>query len=97
MYDILLRIIPTADLSAAEADPALTSFLNGSITSGSRGISRSKKVLTADDPRCYDFEMATGSPLTLRREDRLELFFEGRGHGQAFDDHVVQGGAGDRV
>jgi hypothetical protein len=29
-------------------------------------------------------------PLTLRRKDRLELFFEARGHGQAFDDHVVQ-------
>ena len=24
--------------------------------------------------------------LTLRRKDRLELFFEGRGHRQAFDD-----------
>jgi hypothetical protein len=36
--------------------------------------------------------MVTGSvPLTLRDKDRLELFFEGRGHGQAFDDHVVQG------
>ena len=33
-------------------------------------------------------------PLTLRRKDRLELFFEARGHGQAFDDHVVEG---DRV
>ena len=32
--------------------------------------------------------------LTLRRKDRLELFFEGGGHGQAFDDHVVQGGPG---
>jgi hypothetical protein len=30
-------------------------------------------------------------PLALRREDRLELFFEGRGNGPAFDDHVVQG------
>jgi hypothetical protein len=36
-------------------------------------------------------------PLTLRSKDRLELFFEGRGRGQAFDDHVVQGGPGDRV
>jgi hypothetical protein len=36
-------------------------------------------------------------PLTLRRKDRLELFFEARGHGQAFDDHVVQGSPGDRV
>jgi hypothetical protein len=36
-------------------------------------------------------------PLTLRRKDRLELFFERRGHGQAFDDHVLQGGPGDRV
>jgi hypothetical protein len=33
-------------------------------------------------------------PLTLRHEDRLQLFFERRGHGQAFDDHVVQGGSG---
>jgi hypothetical protein len=36
-------------------------------------------------------------PLTLRCKDWLELFFERRGHGQVFDDHVVQGGAGDRV
>jgi hypothetical protein len=43
------------------------------------------------------FRNGDRSPLTLRREDRLELFFEGHGHGQAFDDHVVQGGAGDRV
>jgi hypothetical protein len=28
--------------------------------------------------------------LTLRCEDRLELFFKGPGHGQAFDDHAVQ-------
>jgi hypothetical protein len=35
--------------------------------------------------------MATSSSLTLRRKDRLELLFERRGHGQAFDDHVVQG------
>jgi hypothetical protein len=35
--------------------------------------------------------------LALRREDRLELFFERRGHGQAFDDHAVQSGPGDRV
>jgi hypothetical protein len=35
--------------------------------------------------------------LTLRRKDRLELFFEGCGHGQAFDDHAVLGGSGDRV
>ena len=28
-------------------------------------------------------------PLTLRREDRLELFFERHRHGQAFDNHVV--------
>jgi hypothetical protein len=35
--------------------------------------------------------------LTLRRKDRLELFFEGWGHGQAFDNHVVQGSTGDRV
>ena len=34
-------------------------------------------------------------PLTLWREDRLELFFEGRGRGQAFDGHAVQGGLGD--
>jgi hypothetical protein len=34
-------------------------------------------------------------PLTLRGKDRLDLFFEGRGHGQAFDDHFVQGGPGD--
>jgi hypothetical protein len=34
--------------------------------------------------------MATGSlPLTLGREDRIELFFEGRGHGQAFDDLML--------
>jgi hypothetical protein len=32
--------------------------------------------------------------LTLRGKDRLELFFERRGHGQAFDDHAVQGGPG---
>jgi hypothetical protein len=31
-------------------------------------------------------------PLAFRRKDRLELFFERRGHGQAFDDHVVQNG-----
>jgi hypothetical protein len=36
-------------------------------------------------------------PLTLRRMDRLELFFERGGDGQAFDDHVVQCGPGDRV
>lgn len=36
-------------------------------------------------------------PLTLRRKDRLELFFERRGHGQAFDDHAVQGAPGDRI
>ena len=37
------------------------------------------------------------SPANLSaRKDRLELFFEG-GHGQAFDNHVVQGGPGDRV
>jgi hypothetical protein len=35
--------------------------------------------------------MATGSPANLARKDRLEPFFEGRGHGQTFDDHVVQG------
>ena len=35
--------------------------------------------------------------LTLRGKDRLELFFEGCGHGEAFDDHVVQGASGDRV
>src|SRR5262245_18169750 len=33
--------------------------------------------------------------LTLGRENRLELFFERRRDGQAFDDHVVQGGPGD--
>src|SRR4030095_15090952 len=35
--------------------------------------------------------------LTLRRKDRLELCFERRGHGQAFDDHFVQGSPGDRI
>jgi hypothetical protein len=44
-----------------------------------------------------DSEMATGLPLALRRKDRLELFFQCRGPGQAFDDHVVQGDSGDRV
>ena len=29
-------------------------------------------------------------PLTLRCKDRLDLFFEGRGHGPAFDNQVVQ-------
>jgi hypothetical protein len=33
-------------------------------------------------------------PLALRRKDRLELFFERRRHGQAFDDHVVRGAPG---
>jgi len=32
--------------------------------------------------------------LTLRRKDRLELFFERRWHGQAFHDHAVQGAPG---
>jgi hypothetical protein len=35
-------------------------------------------------------------PLTLRCKDRLELFFERRGHGQAFDDNAVQGVPGIR-
>ena len=36
--------------------------------------------------------MATDSSM-----DRLEIFFEGREYGQAFDDHVVQGGPGGQV
>src|SRR5262245_7971067 len=39
-----------------------------------------------------DSEMRPALPLTLGRKDWLELFFERRGHGQAFEDHVVQGG-----
>src|SRR5262249_48466852 len=37
-------------------------------------------------------------PLTRRRKNRLELFFEARGHGQAFDDHlcIVARGSGSR-
>jgi hypothetical protein len=67
----MLRRFDAGDIPAHHSDggsqcggsgPAPTSFLNSSITSGSRSISRSKKVLTADDPRCYDSEMATGSP-----------------------------------
>jgi hypothetical protein len=45
-------------------------------------------------PRYYRF--GNGGPILLLK-GRLELFFEGRGHGQAFNDHVVQGGPGDRV
>jgi hypothetical protein len=77
--------------------PASTSFLNSSINSGSRRISRSKKVLTADDPRCYDFEMATGSPLTLRRKDRLELLLSAAGMDRPSTIMLCKGGAGDRV
>ena len=58
-----------------------------------REISPAIKELTADDLRMLS-EMAIGSSLTLRRKDRLELFFERRVHGHAFDDHVVQGGPG---
>jgi hypothetical protein len=48
--------------------------------------------------RCYGFRNNDRlCLLTLRREDRLELFFEGCGHGQAFDDDAVQCGSGDRV
>gem|GEM_PF-4675498 len=73
-------------------------FLNCSITSGSWGISRSRKELTDDNPKMLRIpKWRPAFPLTLRREDRLELFFEGRRHGQAFNDHVVQGGPGDRV
>jgi hypothetical protein len=36
-------------------------------------------------PRCYGFrKWRLAVPLTLRREDRLELFFERCRHGQAF-------------
>jgi hypothetical protein len=41
--------------------------------------------------------MATGSPANLRRKDRFELFFDRRAHGQAFDDHFLRSGPGDRV
>jgi hypothetical protein len=57
-----------------------------------------QKELTADDskiPRIPKWRPAL--PLVRRRKDRFELFFEGRGHGQAFDDHDVQGGPGDRI
>jgi hypothetical protein len=33
----------------------------------------------------------------LRGKDRPELFLMAPGHGQAFDDHVAQGGPGDRL
>jgi hypothetical protein len=58
-----------------------------------REISPATKELTADDLRMLS-EMAIGSSLTLRRKNRLELFFDDRGHGQAFDDHAVQCGPG---
>jgi hypothetical protein len=61
------------------------------------GISRSRKDLTADDYEMLRLPRWRTLPLTLRRKDRLELFFEARGHGQAFDHHVVQDGPGDRV
>jgi hypothetical protein len=80
--------------------PAPPSFLNSSITSCSRGISRSGKELTADDHRMLRIpKWRPGLPLTLRCEDRLELFFERRGHGQAFDDKLckVVPGIGFRV
>jgi hypothetical protein len=74
--------------------PAPASFLNSSINSGSRGISRSRKELTADDHKPLRIpKWRPVLPLTLWRKDRLELFFERRGHGQVFDDHVVQGGS----
>jgi hypothetical protein len=74
------------------------SFLNSSITSGSRRISRCRKELTADDPKVLRIpKWRPTLALVLRYEDRLELFFERGGHGQTFDDHVVQGGPGDRV
>ena len=71
-------------------------LLERSITLGSREISRSRKELTTDDLKMLGIPKWRCS-LTLRRKNRLELFFECREHGQAFDDHVVQGGPGDRV
>ena len=57
-----------------------------------------QKGTTAHDPKMLSIRRwRPALPLTFRRKDRLELLFEGRGHGQAFDDHVVQSGPGDRV
>jgi hypothetical protein len=51
-----------------------------------------------DDPKMLEIpKWRLALPLALRRKDRLELLFERRGHGQAFDDHVVQGTPGDRI
>lgn len=62
------------------------------------GISRSKEELTADDHKMLGIpKWPPALLLPLRPEDRLELFSEGRGHLQAFDNHVVQSGSGDRV
>src|SRR4029453_7863130 len=55
------------------------------------------KRTTADDHKILRIPKWGLLPLTLQCEDRLELFFEGRGHGQAFDDHVVQGHEKDKI
>jgi hypothetical protein len=66
--------------------------------SGSPANFSIQKKLAADDHKMLSMsKWQPDSPLALRRKDRLELFFERRGHGQAFDDHFVQGSPGDWI
>jgi hypothetical protein len=87
----------TAELSSAKRTGA-EEFLEQLDRLGLAGNFSSRKDLTADNPKILRIpRWRPALLLTLRRKDRFELFFEGGWHGQAFDDHVVQSGPGDRV
>jgi hypothetical protein len=75
--------------------PAPPSFFNSSNSSARGKFLDPTKDSPTDDRKMLPVRNGDSAfPLTLRRTDRLKLFFEGHGHGQAFDDHVVQGSPG---